>query len=410
MKTQHLPASLAASVMVAALTCSVSTAGETPAASAPEPPSTADWCDWLQNKPGTLYKNKDNPWLQSFQLGGRLHYQAAYLEGDDVNGLDFDDTYDEFRRARIESKTEFLRYFTAIVGVNMVADGRRNGHDLDWGYQDFDEAYVTFDIGKAFDIEGLDTLKASYGRLKFKLSEEVHVSSKEILTIERSAIANKIYNGGRPTGFLLAGTKGPWGLTGAIMSTEEDSEFIGGWNDGIAWNLDATYKANDELRFRAGFVYNDSDKGEDDFLGYEWATAFDAIYEKDRFGMLAGLILGNNNDTTPDRGGSFHGFVAMPWYWIVDEKLQAVAEYSYAGASEASGVRIYSRYGTSQHSPGVDLNGGRGDSLHEIFLGLNYYLCGHNAKIMGGVHYQTMDTPSGDFDTLTYLIGFRTFF
>ena len=37
-------------------------------------------------------------------------------------------------------------------------------------------------------------------------------------------------------------------------------------------------------------------------------------------------------------------------------------------------------------------------------------LCGHNAKIQAGIEYQTMDTPIGDFDTLTYLIAFRTFF
>ena len=41
------------------------------------PPSNpGDWCDWLQNKPGTLYKNKENPYFQEFQLEGRFQFQA----------------------------------------------------------------------------------------------------------------------------------------------------------------------------------------------------------------------------------------------------------------------------------------------------------------------------------------------
>ena len=59
---------------------------------------------------------------------------------------------------------------------------------------------------------------------------------------------------------------------------------------------------------------------------------------------------------------------------------------------------------------GIDVNSGRGDSHHSFYGGLNYYLCGHNAKIQGGIEYQTMDTPDGDFDTLTYVLAFRTFF
>ena len=54
-----------------------------------------DICDWLQNHPGTLYKNKENPWIQSFRLGGRMHYQAAWLSGSDEFGHDFSDDYNE---------------------------------------------------------------------------------------------------------------------------------------------------------------------------------------------------------------------------------------------------------------------------------------------------------------------------
>jgi hypothetical protein len=378
-----------------------------PAATAP---SQGDWCQWLQSKPGTLYKNPENPILQGFQIGGRFQYQAAYLEGEDVNGRDFNDTYDEYRRVRIETKTDFLKFFSANIKLNMVSDNRRTGEDLDWGYSDFEEAVFTFDIKKAFGAGQLDVLKLNYGRFKFLMTEEVHMSSKEIYTFERSAIANKLYgvNSNRPTGVTLDAALGKWSGTVGVFSGEDDSEFIGGWNDGQAYYFSLAHETTDEWRFVADLVVND-ESGNDDFLGYAWATALNAVYENDRFGAVSTVAVGENN-AAGIRGGSFYALMVMPYYWIVADRLQAVCQYQFAGASEAEGMRTNSRYLRSQHSPGVNVNSGRGDELHTLYAGLNYHLCGDNAKIMAGVEYASLDTPRGDVTTLTWLVGFRTFF
>jgi len=374
------------------------------------PTNSGDWCEWLQDKPGMLYKNKENPFLQSFHLGGRFQYQAAYLDGEDVNGRNFNDTYDEYRRVRIETKTEFLKYFSAKIGINAVADDRRSAGDLDWGYSDFDEAYFTFDIKKSFGAGPLDALKINYGRFKFNMTEEVHMSSKEIYTLERSAIANKLYGANnRPTGVTLDAEMGKWSGTLGLFSGEDDSEFIGGWNDGLAYYISAAYAHSEQWRFIFDFVQNDP-SGEDDFLGYDWATAANAVYEQDRFGALATLALGENNDEAPERGGSFHALVIMPWYWVVEDKLQAVVQYQYAGSSQGEGIRTNSRYVRSTHDTGVDTNSGRGDALHTLYTGLNYHICGDHLKIMAGVEYSALETPKGDVNALTYSVAFRTFF
>lgn len=372
--------------------------------------SSGDWCEWLQSKPGLLYKNKENPYLQSFLIGGRFMYQAAYLDGEDVNGRDFNDTYDEYRRVRIETRTEFLQYFSSKVGINIVSDGRPSGGDLEWGYDTFDEATISFDIKKAFGAGALETLNLTYGRLKFKMTEEVHQSSREILTPERSAIANKLYGANsRPTGLTLDGSLGKWSATLGLFSGEDDSEFIGGWNDGLVYYLSTTHQTNENTRFVLDFMKNDP-SGSDDFAGYDWAAALSGVYESGRYGALASVIVGENNSETENNGGSFHALVVMPWYYIVEERLQAVVQYQYAGASEAEGIRTNSRYVRSEHSTGVDVNSGRGDELHTLYAGLNYYICGNNAKIMGGVEFASLDTPLGDVSATTYLIAFRTFF
>lgn len=384
-------------------------AGEESAAPAAEASNPGDWCSWLQNKPGTLYKNPENPILQGLHIGGRLHYQASYVDGEDVNGRDFNDSYDEYRRVRLESKIDFLQFFSANIKLNMVSDGRPAGNDLDWGYDTFDEAVFTFDIKKAFGAGALDALKVNYGRFKFNMTEEVHMSSKEIYTVERSAIANKLYGANnRPTGVTLDAALGSWSATLGAFSGEDDSEFIGGWNDGQAYYLSVAHDPGNDWKFGMDLVINDR-SGTDDFLGYGWATALNAVYETENYGLLTTLALGENNGSAA-RGGDFHSLVVIPWYWLVPGKLQAVAQYQYAGASESEGIRTNSRYLRSEHSAGVNVNSGRGDELHTIYAGLNYHLCGHNAKIMAGIEYANLAAPQGDVETLTYLIGFRTFF
>jgi hypothetical protein len=379
-----------------------------PAATAPVESNTGDWCSWLQSKPGTLYKNADNPWLQSFQIGGRLHWQAADVDGSDANNNDFSEADDEFRRVRIESKTEFLQFFSAKVGINVVNDDRRNGNDLDWGYDTFDEALFTFDIKKAFGAGPLDVLTLTYGRHKFDFTEEVHMSSKEIYTVERSAIANKLYGANnRPTGVTINAALGAWSTMFGVFSGEDDSEFIGGWNEGQAYYASFAHQYSDNLRFGLDLVQNDT-SGADDFLGYDWAAAFNTVYQQDRFGLLTTLIAGENNDPAANRGGSFHALVVMPWYWVVEDRLQAVFQYQYAGSSESQGVRMNSRYVRAANTAAI--NAGRGDELHTLYAGLNYHLCGDNAKIMAGVEYSNLETPVGDVDAVTWLVAFRTFF
>lgn len=376
--------------------------------SAPAPANNGDWCEWLQNKPGKV-SFPENPFLQSIQVGGRFQYQAAYIEGNDVNDLDYNLTHDDYRRVRIETKTEFLRYFTANIKLNMVHDGRRSGGTLDWGYEDFDEAVFSFDIKKAFGAGALDSLKINYGRHKFNMTEEVHMSSKEIPTVERSAIANKLYGANsRPTGVTVDASLGKWSGTVGLFSGEDDSKFIGGWNDGQAYYLSVAHQTTDEWRFLVDSVLNDQ-SGADDFLGYDWAVALNAIYQKDRIGLLTTVAFGENNGAAT-QGGSFHGFVVQPTYWLIEDRLQAVLQYQYAGSDESEGIRTNSRYVRSDNPGLVDVNSGRGDELHTVYAGLNYHFCGDNLKLMGGVEYSNLDTPIGDVDTWTYLIAFRTFF
>lgn len=380
--------------------------------------NSGDWCEWLQNKPGTFYKNAENPYIQQLQVEGRFQYQTAYVEGENIAGGDFNETFDEFRRVRLGVRAKFLQYFGLKYQVNVVNDNRNGGGgELDWGYDSIDEAYISFDLAKALGNTGFDELSLVYGRQKFLFGTEAHESSTKLLTVERSALSNKVFGSFRPTGLTVEGVRGPLSFAASLYSSTTDgadNEEFNGFQDSYSVLLNVGYQVNDELLLRTDFSYNDSEGGatEDSLIDYKWALGVAAEYNAGSWGVNADLIYGDNGDAaiagTAARGGDFYGFQVTPWTWVVKDKLQLVGQYQFQGSEEGEGIRNNSRYGRGRGITGI--NSGRGDSHHSVYTGLNYYICGPNAKVQGGVEWQTVDTPTGDFNTLTYVLAFRTFF
>ncbi|HEY8991543.1 MAG TPA: hypothetical protein VIM46_06175 [Luteolibacter sp.] len=452
----------ATTLKTAALLCGLSSmalAGE-PMAQAPAEPSAApfDFCSWLSSKPGTLYKDATNPWISELQISGRFHYNAAYVDGQGADGKDWNEAYSEVRRFRLGGKISFLEYFTLKGAVNLVDDQRSNGsavkeaQDLNWGYEDVDEATLSFNAKKAFGIEDVDGLNLIYGRFKWHGGLEARTSSNDLLTVERSALSNKLYDSARPTGFAVNVVKGNWNVTSGIYSSDgrepdtdlgenfnnrNNNEFLSGWHDDLMFNTEVIYTANEDLRFGWEFLYNDADKysnhfatGNDNLLPYKWASTLSAEYTVNRFGLNSELFYGDNGNIDDhktkgeyDRRGMFGGVVLTPYYWIVPAKLQAVVQYMYAGSEDGQGIRTNSRYfrgsknvdntGKAGAATAGDVNGGRGDALHTVYAGLNYLVCGDNLKFQAGVEYTNLNTPlykEGDASAFTYLFGFRTNF
>lgn len=395
-----------------------------------------DFCAWLSSKPGTVYKDAGNPWISEVQFFGRYHWQAAYIDGEGTNGQDFSEDYTDARRFRLGAKIGFLNYFSYKGAVNLVDDQRFNGGDLHYGYEDFDESVFTFDAQRAFNVSALDVLTVNYGRLKWHGGLEARTSSNELLTVERSAISNKLYGGYRPTGVTINAVKGPVNTLFGIYSSDEASDIAGaddgsvegwgGWNDGLMYTAEVIYSATDDLRLGWELLYNDADEigaNEDSLLDYKWATTLSAELAIGDGGVNLEGFYGDNGGSemhsarNAARRGNFWGFVATPYYWIVPAKLQAVVQYAYAGSEEDQGVRTNSRYVRATNfggggNPNIT-NSGRGDELHTVYAGLNYLICGDNLKVQLGAEYSSLNTPGrgdGDVDALTYLFGFRSFF
>jgi hypothetical protein len=419
----------------------LSMAGETtPATDRPNSGSMlhdSGFCRWLENKPGMVYKNSANPWIHELEINGRYHWQAAHIQGEGTTGQDFSENYTDSRRFRVGAKIGFLNHLTYRGSVNLVNDERFNGAGIDYGYQDFEESHVTFDIQQAFDFSGLDALNLRYGRIKWHGGLEARTSSNELLTVERSAISNKLFNRSLPTGLTVDAAKGEWVATMGIFSSDEATDSTGadngsvegwgGWNDGLIYKAEILYSAREHLRLGSEWIYNDANElgsNEDSLLDYRWATTLSAeigcggnggVNLEGFFGDNGGSEMHSARNTA--RRGTFWGFVATPYYWIVPDKFQAVVQYAYAGSEEDEGIRTNLRYVRATNyggggNPDVT-NSGRGDELHTVYAGLNYLICGDNLKVQLGAEYSSLNTPGrgdGDVDALTYLFGFRSFF
>lgn len=377
---------------------------------------TSDFCDAFVNM-GKLYKDDDNPWIQEFKVHGRINFQAATFDGNDVNGRDFETDFAEVRRIRIGNKIKFLDYFNLKFTANMGLDNRPKGRDLTWGYENLDECFVGIDLKKALNLNSLDKLHLLYGVPKFDLGGESYESSKKIVTAERSGVSNKVYvDGIRPTGFKLSAIKQDWDFLLGLYSTEENPEFDAKWNQGLAYQGTLGYQMNDEHKLVADFLYNDSGVGQENQWTYEWALSLRSEYVADRWGVMTEGFVGDNGDeangvTKAERQGHFWAAVITPYYYIIPDRLQLGFQYQYSASTGDEGVRTSSRYLRRNHAdPTVDVGGGRGNEHHSYYLGLNYLLCDHNAKIMTGIQYDDLNAEEGKVTGTTYWFAYRTFF
>lgn len=367
-----------------------------------------DWCNLLTEQLGApLYSNDDAMLIQAVKLFGRAQVQFASTDIDGVNGNDESETFDEVRRLRLGTQWQVLKHFKVKVNAYMVNDGRPKGGSRTFGYQRLDEALVSFDAGALLGGGVLDGVNVSAGRHKVRMSYEVHTSSKKIKTVERSAVANKVYPS-RLTGITARKSTGNFSGTIGVFSTASTPELASD-TDGLALYANGTWKLENGDSLIADFLHNDAYGTGDNEVGlYDWALALAYLTERNGWDVLLQGTLGDNGDDGEgERGGNFWGFVALASRDLTD-KLEAVVRYSYQGSDEAQGIATNSRYLRRNH--GADVGGGRGDEHHSLYAGLNYYACGHNAKIMSGVEWETLQTMGGDVDALTLWLAFRTYF
>ncbi|MES2439639.1 MAG: porin [Verrucomicrobiota bacterium] len=367
----------------------------------------------------TLYKDENNPILQEFALQGR--YQAQYAAGESSTE-DFEQSGKgefvggqvESRRARLGFKSKWFQNWKFEGQIDVDADFEDAAGDSTF-YKDIYDLYVTYAPS--------DALNVSVGKTKVKFTREQEISSKEILTIERSGLSNTLFPG-ELTGAWVSG-KGiaeHWLYEAGVYGNDRRREFSE-FNDGAILLGKVGYDYSEQAGFDSAIVslhyMHNTDPGvqysSSTFSGSASPSFTNSIaltndITQGRFGLTTDIVYGFGFDGTANQKGApvaidqsdVFGISIIPSYFIADG-LQLVGRVQFATSSGADGLKSPGRYDEASLLP--EAGDGKGNTFVSTYAGLNYYLYGHKLKLMTGVEYTHLG--GGDYDGTTFYSGLR---
>jgi len=349
----------------------------TPAASTAKPDSMFDRI-WSY---ATWYENDDNPVIQKFQFTGRYQLDFAWVDQNDYDDWDT-------RRWRMGGKATLFHDFTAHGEVELYPDDQ--GY-----YQRLTDAYVAWSQS--------ETLELTLGKQSAAFTMDGSTSSKELLAIDRSNLANNLwfteeYFPGLSAGGEAAGWNYFLGVFSAGAKNEEFGEFDGGAfvlgtvGFDFAKQLDVK-----KAELNLNYVYNTGDEPNSFTRPLEHVASVNFDFDAGKWGLRTDVSGGAGFGTQSDLWGG----MIMPYYNLT-KKLQAVTRYTYLKSVDDNGIR-FARYENQVIS-------GRGDQYQEFYAGLNYYFYKHKLKVQTGVQYADMNDQAGDggaYSGWAWTTGFR---
>lgn len=368
---------LAASAALAGTAVSAKTPADAgPAAAAPKDQSSYDRIWNL----AALYESKTG-FLNKLSLTGRYHGQFWSADSDTGHEYDW-----ENRRIRAGLKGKFLQNFE----FNVQADLNPEANPV---YTGLTDAYLAWKPSDAFHL--------TIGKHPTDFTLEGSTSSNNILTFERSLAVNQVWpNPEYITGIMMNGEISHFLYQAGIYAADQQKEFTE-FSGGAGYLLSVGYDFAEAAGLDEGVVkldlfYNDGDAGNTALRPYETTESLNINLKKGPVGFAADVILAQGLEGASD----FWGLVLMPSYDF-SKKWQAVARYQFAHAEEADGLSAARRYER-------EAGGGKGDTYHAGYVGINHYLYGHKLKLMGGVEYAQLSGGSGHgYEGWTALAGVR---
>ena len=294
--------------------------------------------------------------------------------------------------------------------VSQLSNDRHNHPDSkggsyrQWGHETFRAANITFNADKFWDFESIDAMEIGYGRRTGRMADEWQRSSTLINCLERSSFSNKLWlydrENANPMAAWVKWKAGRNTFDTAIFSGTYD-DYIGGWTDSkvfyASWLGNFSDSSSYEVQEYWLSYYKQKGSLTDDRLagGNDWAFSLVNRVGDGPWLLHSTLAFGNNGDqTTAKREGDFGGVVLMPMYWLMQNKLKLVGRYLYQQSSNSEGLKLNSRYIplADSRDSSIDLNSGRGDEHQAFYLGLNYYFCGENLKLINGLQYDDLSS------------------
>jgi phosphate-selective porin OprO/OprP len=331
-----------------------------------------------------LHAGGDDALVQSVVLSGRFQFDYAHVDADGESLSDLD-----LRRLRFGFKTRLRGNLT----LHTEAEYDPNGGNLN--YLRLTDTYIAWSPGDAFAL--------TVGKQGASFTMDGQTSSKELIAVDRSNLANNLWFPEEYiTGVTAGGEKG--GIVyevGFFTSGERDRGF-GESNGGefllatIGRDFGAALSA-DKALLRLNYVDNEADPLNTFTRPFGRIVSLNFDFARDAWGVRGDFTAGEGYLGQSD----VSGLMVMP-YWNLGERMQLVTRYTWLESDDPNGVRLarYEREVTS----------GNGDEYDEFYVGFNYYWYGHKLKLQTGLQQVSMDDVAADggaHDGWSWTTGFR---
>ena len=351
------------------------------AAQTPEIPSAYDtaWKNFTE-----WYSDDSNPIVQKVLLSGRFHYDFAR---EDTNRGDLDEW--NIRRLRVGPRITLFRTLTLHTEVEL--DPQRH----DPLYVRSTDLYVQWTRNRAVVL--------TLGKQSVPFTLDGATSSRELLTIDRSNLANNMWF---PQEYLpgisLSGRRSPWvyrvGVYSSGAMNREFGEFTGGTATlGVLGYDFASWLGVDEALLTGNYVYQSADKDNSFTRPLDHIASINFRFEDGAWGARGDLSVASGY-----LGQSgMRGLQAMPFLNIT-ETFQGVMRYTFIKSDDPNGVRLGSYTN--------EIVSGRGDQYNELYVGANYYLYGHKLKLQSGLqfaHMRDRANDGGGYSGVSWTTGLR---
>jgi len=322
--------------------------------------------------------------VQSVVLTGRFQVDQANVDSGDDSFSDLD-----LRRFRFGVKAKFG------AGLRLHAEGEFDPNGGDLGYKRLTDAYVAWSPNAAVEV--------AVGKQSVAFTMEGQTSSKELLTIDRSNLANNMwFTEEYIPGVSVSGEKSGFVYDVGKFSSGEKNRGFGDHNGGefllvtIGRDLSDRFSAADAL-LRFNYVDNEPNPLNSFTRPLENVYSANFSFEKSGWGLHSDVSRATGYLGQSD----LEGLMLMPFINL-ERELQLVFRYTYLDSKDPNGVRL-ARYENQ-------LESGRGDEYSEIYIGLNHYWYGHKLKIQTGLAYADMNDRAADGGAYTgwsWTTGFR---
>ena len=347
---------------------------------------------------GILYRNSQNPIIQKFGFTGE--FQLQYANGESNQGsfgsrdLASSNRWGDIdvRRWRVGFASDWFRDFTLLGTIDITPQ-------VNPFYKDIYDLNLTYHPSEAFNL--------SIGKTKARwFTQEFETRSRDLIVFEQGLLVNTLIPQ-QLTGAWITGKSSNWVYALAGFGGDYQNEFTR-FNAGsviqadIGYNFASALKADTAL---VKFDYQSSTSPANNNGPGKFSNAFslNTTYQQGRFYAYTDLLGGIGQG----KQGDVYGVELTPTYFLIEHKLQLIFRYQYAHGDN-EGLNLQNRY--EALAPGVISSKGAGSDYNAAYFGLNYYIHGHNLKLMAGTEFNSMTGGKQNYNGWTTLIGLRAAF